>query len=185
MHARCAKLGVVALLTGCASGPRLEQPVGATHNTASLVSVLPTIPLRSPKTAAAPHENELKYRVCALPDTAVKAPHFPTNSFMLRPRGRQILDQIAHCMLDGTLAHRSIVIYGYADPRGSDAYNSKLALERARRVARYLERRGVPACRLSVVSRGEHYARGKGPEGWQLDRRVEIALDTGKTVVIF
>ena len=88
-----------------------------------------------------------------------------------------MLDQIAHCMLQGTLKDDRLVVFGYADPRGSAEYNLELAMARARTVRRYLIRRGVSPCRVSVASRGKGYARGTGPEGWQLDRRAEIDVD--------
>lgn len=184
MRKRFVGLSLTALVTACASGPRLEQPVGATHEfqappPAPVLNTVPLAPATSSAASKAP-STEPEYHVCELPDTATKAPHFPTNSFALRRRGRQILDQIAHCMLNGELEDKSVIVLGYADPRGSEAYNSKLAMQRALRVARYLIRRGVPANRVKIASQGDRCAEGKGPEGWQVDRRVEIEVDRGR-----
>jgi outer membrane protein OmpA-like peptidoglycan-associated protein len=46
-------------------------------------------------------------------------------------------------------------ITGHTDAIGSDEYNQALGLRRARRVESYFERKGVPANRIIVESRGE------------------------------
>lgn len=134
---------------------------------------------------AAGDEPDVYYRLCDLPDTASEAPHFPVDSAVLGPHGKRVLDQVANCMLRGTLLGESVIVLGYADPRGDAQYNLDLAMERARRVARYLVHRGVPPRRVSIASRGEQYSRGTGPETWHEDRRIEIELDTGQTVTQF
>ena len=182
----CVNPWVVAFgvaVLGCSGNePKLEQPVGMTH--------VPTPP--PPKKAeiamvVAPEAEQqdssgLYYQLCDLPDQPPTAPHFPPDSVALRPRGKQILDQVANCMVSGELKGESVIVIGYADPRGSDEYNLELALGRAAAVRAYLIRHGVPPNRVTIASRGEHYSRGTGPETWQLDRRVEIQLDSGEKV---
>lgn len=116
------------------------------------------------------------FTLCDLPDHAPAAPMFSSDSTALRPRGKEILDQIAHCMLHGELMNAKIAVIGYADPRGGREYNLELAADRAVSARRYLIHRGVPPHRVTVASRGEHYSRGIGPESWQLDRRVEFII---------
>ncbi|MDF1762347.1 MAG: OmpA family protein, partial [Oleibacter sp.] len=48
----------------------------------------------------------------------------------------------------------TITLVGYADSRGSQSYNIKLALKRARSVEDYLTNRGVPANRILTMSKG-------------------------------
>jgi len=48
-----------------------------------------------------------------------------------------------------------INITGYTDAIGSEEYNQALGLRRARSVGSYFERKGVPANRIIVESRGE------------------------------
>lgn len=195
MEHRCWMAGWVfgALTLGCSRGPVLQQPVG--HSQVQ-PSPMPTLEGSSqdnvvpPGTAveltSKPVDDRGPYhRLCDLPDTPAEAPHFPIDSAVLGPYGKQVLDQVANCMLRGTLADESVIVLGYADPRGPAEYNMELAMERARAVARYLVHRGVPAERVSVASRGEQYARGTGPESWHDDRRVQIELDSGQAVTRF
>ena len=46
-------------------------------------------------------------------------------------------------------------IAGYADPRGSDAYNEELSLRRAQSVAAVLSSAGVPAERIALEAHGK------------------------------
>ncbi len=120
--------------------------------------------------------SDILFHHCDLPNTPSDAPQFPFDSAALRPRGQQILDQVANCMKHGELLGASVVVFGYADPVGSKTYNLKLAMDRARTARWYLIQRGIHPARVTVASRGEHYARGLGPEGRRRDRRVEIQI---------
>lgn len=114
--------------------------------------------------------------LCDLPDTAVEAPLFASNDANLRQRGTQILDDVVACMNAGLLGGHGLLIVGYSDPRGPQLHNEALALERAHAARRHLIRRGVPAERIQIASRGEREALGEAPESWLYDRRVEIRL---------
>jgi outer membrane protein OmpA-like peptidoglycan-associated protein len=76
----------------------------------------------------------------------------------------------------------TVEISGFADSRGSDAYNKKLSLERSRAVVQYLKSKGIQSKRMKAVGYGEPYAgkylyNTKGDR--QADRRVELRiLDT-------
>jgi OmpA-OmpF porin, OOP family len=48
-----------------------------------------------------------------------------------------------------------LLITGYTDLVGTPEYNLKLGLERAQAVQKYLESKGFPQARMTVVSRGE------------------------------
>jgi outer membrane protein OmpA-like peptidoglycan-associated protein len=49
----------------------------------------------------------------------------------------------------------TILIVGYGDSRGTSAQNGKLALERARAVATFIEAQRIPASRLTVRGAGD------------------------------
>ncbi|MBA3664925.1 MAG: PD40 domain-containing protein [Bacteroidetes bacterium] len=74
----------------------------------------------------------------------------------------------------------SVEVSGYADSKGTDEYNKKLSLERARSVANYLVRRGIKASRIIPVGVGKEMAdsdddtkeTGLKPSG----RRVEMKI---------
>lgn len=174
--------------SACWNGPGgvlLEQPVGNTHertpprpsprdseDDTGAVSVADEPDDAVSASAPAPAEPW----ACALPDTAAEAMLFPTSSHALHERGTKILDELVACERAGGLGDYRLRVVGFTDPRGSEAWNQALGLDRARAVARYLLRHGMPEERLMLDSVGENHALGTGPESWYYDRRVEITL---------
>lgn len=69
-------------------------------------------------------------------------------------------------------------IDGYADSRGSDAWNDALSLRRAQSVAAVLAAAGVPRERLLVEAHGKHQADPADGDldGYALERRVTVRL---------
>ena len=69
-------------------------------------------------------------------------------------------------------------VAGYADPRGSDAYNDALSLRRAQEVAAVLTAAGLPATRISVESHGKSESQSEEGDldGYALERRVTVRL---------
>lgn len=67
-------------------------------------------------------------------------------------------------------------VNGHACKIGTDSYNQRLAMKRAKAVAALLRRRGVPAEQMTVRSLGasEPYRYNEGPHQYSKDRRVEI-----------
>jgi outer membrane protein OmpA-like peptidoglycan-associated protein len=120
-------------------------------------------------------------RECALPKGAEDVPRFAFDEAQLRPRGRNILDDVKECLTAGRLRDRTITIIGRADPRGPDQYNQELGLSRAEAARQYLVRQGVPERQLVVKSRGESGAQGTDETSWSLDRRVDLVLDDAAT----
>ena len=101
---------------------------------------------------------------------------FPTNQSDLKTDFYDVLDSVALVLeeFDKTI----IVVAGYTDSKGSDAYNQKLSEERARSVADYLMAKKVVAARFEVVGFGEKspVADNATEEGRALNRRVELTL---------
>jgi hypothetical protein len=83
------------------------------------------------------------------------------------------LDAIAACLTTGPLRSERVRLVGHADPRGTDAYNTKLGLSRAESVAKYLESHGIPADRIIVETHGAEHALDL-PQAYPFDRRVDI-----------
>jgi peptidoglycan-associated lipoprotein len=104
------------------------------------------------------------------------APRFSLDEAELLPEDRNILEQVAHCLTRGPLQARSVELIGRADPRGTDEYNLGLGTRRAESVRAFLQRLGVPASRLSPMTRGELDASGTDESSWQRDRRVDLEL---------
>jgi peptidoglycan-associated lipoprotein len=113
---------------------------------------------------------------CKIDDLPQTAPRFEYNRAALRPRERNVLDDVANCLLDGPLAGETITLIGRADARGSEPYNESLAASRAAAARDYLALRGVPVEQIRLMSRGERGARGNDEAGYGLDRRVDVEL---------
>lgn len=73
----------------------------------------------------------------------------------------------------------SVLITGFADYRGSQAYNHLLAMRRAEAVRKFLEEQGLHPFELRVMSSGEEQSAQAGSEfSVRGDRRVEVMLKT-------
>lgn len=94
----------------------------------------------------------------------------------LTPQAKQKLSDVAACLTSGPARGQSIVLVGYADPRGSDTYNLNLSQSRASTVRAFLEDQGVALNRMTTSTMGERQAHDEQPSYWPYDRRVEIRL---------
>lgn len=115
-------------------------------------------------------------RDCRFPASPDEVPQFDVDQSTLRPRGRDILADVANCMKDGPLQDRTITIIGRADARGTEAHNHELGAGRAEATRNYLVQKGVSDQKLLVVSRGEEGATGTDQETMARDRRVDLVL---------
>lgn len=115
-------------------------------------------------------------RQCQIPETPAEAPAFDYDQATLRPRGANILDDVAKCLIDGPLKDQTITIIGRTDPRGPEQYNQELGASRASAARNYLISRGVSADHVRLLSRGEQEAQGTSEATWALDRRVDLEL---------
>jgi peptidoglycan-associated lipoprotein len=174
---RAAWLGCGALalaLLGCASDKVPARQAA---------DVQPSEPAVSTPTANAAANGETSVRLseeilreCRFPANPSDLPLFDLDQATLRPRGRDVLADVANCMKDGPLQQRTITIVGRADPRGTDEHNHKLGANRAEATRTYLIQHGVAEQKILVVSRGEESAAGTDEQGWALDRRVDLVL---------
>jgi peptidoglycan-associated lipoprotein len=113
---------------------------------------------------------------CDLPQEPEEAPRFAYDEAQLRMRGERILDRVARCLSDGPLEGQQVRAIGFADPRGSDAYNLDLGISRAESVQEYLAQNGIPQGRIQLATCGEREANGHDEATWAYDRRVELTL---------
>lgn len=101
---------------------------------------------------------------------------FHFDSANVRVEEAATLSRLASCLTAGPLRGHRLEVIGYADPRGTDAYNRRLGRSRAEAVAAHLSTYGLPQGHIMTRSVGEEYATGTGPRGWALDRRVDIRI---------
>lgn len=113
---------------------------------------------------------------CKIQDLPQTAPRFDYDRAALHALGRNVLDDVANCLLEGPLREEMITLVGRADARGSTQYNRNLGATRAEAARDYLALRGVPVERMRLLSRGELGASGSDEESYALDRRVDVEL---------
>ena len=101
---------------------------------------------------------------------------FPTAGSSLKADFYEVLDSVALVLeeFDKTI----IVVAGYTDSQGPDAYNQRLSEQRASSVASYLKGKKITPARFDVVGFGEKnpIADNTTAEGRALNRRVELTL---------
>jgi len=113
---------------------------------------------------------------CNMPDEPRAAPKFDFDQATLRPRGKNVLDDVAVCLTTGPLKGEVITLVGRADARGSEDYNQALSASRAAAARNYLAQHGVPDAQMRLMARGEEGARGSDEASYALDRRVDIEV---------
>lgn len=107
---------------------------------------------------------------------------FEFDKFALAPSAEGPMQKLLTYVQAG--ATGKIVISGYTDAKGEDAYNLTLSQKRAQAVADWLKGKGVDAARLEVVGKGEAdpvapNAKSDGsddPDGRAKNRRVSVAI---------
>ncbi len=102
---------------------------------------------------------------------------FDFNQFFLKPEARKALHLVAEILRENP--QKKVLIVGYTDNVGSDAYNLRLSLQRAQSVADYLIYvEGIDKGRIRIEGRGkaEPIADNSTEEGRAKNRRVEIKL---------
>lgn len=80
--------------------------------------------------------------------------------------------------LAASLPHAQLCVAGFADPRGTDAYNDALSLRRAANVAAVLASAGVPQERIRIEAHGKTEAADADGDldAYALERRVTVRL---------
>lgn len=119
-----------------------------------------------------------------LQDSSTHGGHFESNSAVLTGRAEQYFSAIADVYnLQKAAAHgqianaeRKLLLVGHTDDTGPSARNADLSERRARAVAEYLERRGIPREQVYYQGAGEIYpvADNHSESGRAQNRRVEI-----------
>jgi outer membrane protein OmpA-like peptidoglycan-associated protein len=101
---------------------------------------------------------------------------FDFDSATLKPGSDRSVSKIADFLREHS--ERKLVIEGFTDAVGSDAYNQRLSERRAASVRDALVAKGIDASRISTAGLGEEHpvASNDTAAGRQLNRRVEIII---------
>lgn len=94
----------------------------------------------------------------------------------LKPAGMRDVQKLADFLNENP--DRKLVVEGYTDSTGADAYNLQLSERRAEAVRRALTRAGVDAQRIHTVGYGRDYpvANNDSASGRAMNRRVEVTI---------
>lgn len=105
---------------------------------------------------------------------------FAFNKAELSAQAAPRLDKLANFLQQ--FPDRKLLIEGYTDSVGGDAYNQSLSERRAQAVRDALVQRGVGSARITAVGYGKAYpvADNASPEGRAMNRRVEIVITDDK-----
>jgi len=101
---------------------------------------------------------------------------FDYNKADLRTGNTRTIDKLANFLRE--YPKRILLIEGFTDSRGSEAYNKDLSKRRANAVQDALIKRGVDGGRMSALGYGEAYpvASNQTDAGRQQNRRVEVII---------
>jgi len=136
----------------------------------------PKVKTRSLMFTPRAHEKQSQARPAAQETVGIALPiQFAFGSAELLDEARGYLDEIGRMLTMDRFKDERIVLEGHTDAIGSEQYNKRLSLARARAVKSYLvEHFGVSPQRLLVVGRGEEAPLpGHHPNDGQ-NRRVEL-----------
>ena len=176
--ATAALLGL-ALTAGACGKKKIETP--APPPAAPAPAPEPTKPAPPPAPAPAPPaaprtptEDEL-FDAMSLDELNKKGflsdAFFAVDSIELSAEARGLIQKNSEFLK--RRASTKIMIEGHADSRGTNEYNLALAERRAGAVRDYLVSLGIPADRITVVSKGEEapFCSEEGESCWQQNRR--------------
>jgi peptidoglycan-associated lipoprotein len=114
-------------------------------------------------------------------DASAAAPELETvffgfDSYSLTNEGRKALKQDAQWLSENAAA--TIQVEGHCDERGTTEYNLALGERRANAAKDYLQKLGVDAARISVISYGEERPSDVGHDeaAWSKNRRASFVI---------
>lgn len=101
----------------------------------------------------------------------------------LTPQAKANLDKLVNIFNE--YPDTDILVVGFTDSKGSDAYNQGLSERRANSVVSYLKSKGIKSSRLSSIGQGESNPRGDNDTeaGRAQNRRVEFGITANEKMV--
>ncbi len=102
--------------------------------------------------------------------------NFAFDSYQLDAKAQGILNEAAEIIKAN--AGKDVLLTGWTDSKGSDAYNAKLSKNRANSVKTYLTTQGVPAARIKTMGKGKSFKYDNSTEeGRYMNRRTELSFN--------
>ena len=102
--------------------------------------------------------------------------NFAFDSYALDSKAMGILNEAANIIK--ATPNKRVILNGWTDWIGTDAYNMTLSQNRANSVKKYLAQQGIPDSRITAIGRGKSFKYdNKTEEGRYMNRRVEISFE--------
>lgn len=163
----------------------IEECDGAIAKPAAAPAPAPEVavpaPVPAPASAPAVVKDVAPAAAAAPAPTAEKVTYsadafFDFDKAVLKPEGKATLQTLVAKLKDTDI--EVIVATGHTDWTGSDAYNMKLSMRRAKAVKAFLVSKGIPEARVFVEGKGERQpiADNHAKEGRAKNRRVDIEV---------
>jgi len=162
-------LSVVALLGGCASPVKLDEPAPVETRKPVPVAPAPAQPASTISsvdlTAGAPKPVEA---------TLGRIVYFDFDSFVVKDEFRPLIEGQARALKAS--AQKKMVVEGHTDERGGREYNLALGQKRAAAVVKSLVLLGAADAQLEAVSYGKERpaVQGSDEAAWAKNRRAEL-----------
>ncbi|HIW00814.1 MAG TPA: OmpA family protein [Candidatus Desulfovibrio intestinipullorum] len=115
---------------------------------------------------------------CGKTETVIvlRGVNFAFDSYQLDAKAQGILDEAAELIKQNP--GKNVVLTGWTDSKGSNAYNARLSQNRANSVKAYLAEQGVPGSRIKALGKGKSFKYDNSTEeGRYMNRRTEISFD--------
>lgn len=163
------------LVVACASSPKTDvsQSSGKNIPNTTDATVKPALAAQNPAPVSAA-EMELNKLAATIQHLDNQSDYFDYNKSAIKPEYLGVIQQEAAFIKE----HKQdvVTLEGNADERGTDEYNLALGSRRAIAVKKSLEKMGVSAHQLKVVSFGKQKARLTCHEEkcWKENRRVDF-----------
>ncbi|HYL03038.1 MAG TPA: OmpA family protein [Steroidobacteraceae bacterium] len=174
----------VGALTGLAIGAAAAGPVGAVLGAAAGIALGDHYHRQKQSLAQAneslarsqAHGARLEQTLDSLDEVGMNV-SFRTDDASIKAEDMPPLLKLG--ALAAAMPRVTVRVAGFADPRGSHAYNQALSLRRAQAVAAALGNAGVPVSRLIVEARGSSGSSSADGDldAYALDRRVTVRLE--------
>jgi len=180
-----AAIALTALVGVSACGKKKPAPVPPPPPPAAAPATTTPAPPPPPppaprETAPAPLTEEEIFAKATLEELNAKKPladaFFDLDSQQIRDDAKPILQKDAEWMKKW--ASTKVMVEGHADSRGSAEYNLALGERRAAAVRDYLVNLGIPAARITVVSKGKEapFCAEENESCWSQNRRGHFVI---------
>lgn len=174
-----AVVAAAALLAGCASSVKLDDPAPVGTLTAkpvdgSAAGARPGTASGTTPQSQVASVDLTKQGGAAAASGVGRVVYFDFDSFVIKDEYKGVVE--THAKALSAAKQRRVVVEGHADDRGSREYNLALGQKRAEAVVKSLALLGVGQAQVEAVSFGEERPAmpGSTEEAWAKNRRAEL-----------